>query len=524
MRQLFTLTLGVPVVFGATALFAQGTAEGCDVQSFRVLTSRESSFGQRITWIGRPDVVCTDGVRIRADSAVVWEADERTEFFGSFRYSDADRELQADTADYYEREGRMVAWGEAELRTRDGTTIVRGDTIILHEGGGGAGERLEVAGRRASALMAPVDSTDGGGAEAPYEVLAEQLRFEGERFLFAEGDVEVVRDSLHAVARSLSFDREAGTLFLLDEARVESNETTTLGQRITLELPGGEITSMEVEEDASLLTGELDLSGNLIEVEFEEGAVSYITAMEGAASKDSGTVRPATAFAQRLYLTGSTIEVDAPAGVLESVRAEGGARGESLGPGEEPFTDAEDGAEDDGEDAGAPEASEETEAEPSRAEPLEIADHDWIEGDVVVGLFSTVEPSPQSGDSPAGGEVEYVLTALTAEGNARTLYRSLPEEPETVGPAGVPIPPASDSEPAPEEEPPADRSKWSLSYLLADEIHLYFTDGQVEEVEAEGTVTGLQLEPEEAFAPGEDVDDAEDPAQEPEAPQAEPGP
>ena len=521
MRCLFALALGANVVFGATVLVAQEAGEACDVRSFRVLTSQESALGQRITWIGLPEVVCTDGVRIRADSAVVWEADERTEFFGGFRYSDTDRELQADTADYYESEGRLVAWGATELRSRDGTTLIRGDTLNLFEGdGGAAGERLEVSGQRASALIAAVDSTDGGATASPYEVLAEQLRFEGERFLFAEGEVEVVRDSLHAAARSLSLDREAGTLILLEEARVESNGTTTLGQRITLELPGDEITSMEVEQEASLLTGELYLRANLIEVEFEEGSVSYITAMEGAPSEAEGTPRRATAFAEGLYLTGSTIEVDAPDGVLESVRADGGARGESLGPGEEPQTYAEVDAEDGGadgseEDAGAPAASDEPEADPLPAQSLAIGDHDWIEGESVVGLFSTVEPSPQSGDGPTGEEANYMLTALTAEGNARTLYRSPPEEPGVADP---------DSVPDPEQEAPPDRSKWSLSYLVADAISLSFTDGQVEHVRAEGAVSGLQLEPQDTSAPTELDDETEDPAEAPEVPQGAPGP
>lgn len=516
MRYLLALALGTPVLFGATALSAQGPAEECDMQSFRVLTSRESAVGQRVTWIGLPEVACTDGVRIRADSAVVWEADERTEFFGGFRYSDAERELQANTADYYEREGSLFARGEAELRTLDGATIVRGDTLNLYEGAGGpAGDRLEVSGQRAFALIEPVDATDGGETEAPYEVLAERIRFEGERFFFAEGDVEVERDSLYAVARSLSFDRELGTLVLLEEARVESNGTETLGQRITLELPAGEITAMEVEDEASLLTGELDLSGARIEVEFEEGAVSYITTMEGEPSEDSGTPRRAAAFAEGLYLTGSTIEVNAPAGVLESVRAEGDARGESLGPDGVPPTDVEGDAERGGEDESTLEVSEETEAEPLPEERLEILDHDWIEGESVVGFFSTTEPPPGSREGPPVEEPEYVLTELMAEGNARTLYRSPPEEPGTA---------VADSVPPPVEMPPPDRSEWGVSYLVADQIRLFFTDGQVEELLAEGTVSGLQLEPEEVPAPTEEVDGPENPAEEPEAPRVEPGP
>lgn len=508
MRRVPLPALAAPALLAATALAGQTPADACDVESFRTLSSRETVIGQRVTWVGSPEVACTDGVRIRADSAIVWEADERTEFYGRFRYSDAERQLEADTADYFQREGRLLAWGTAELRTLDGATVVRGDTLDFQEGTGGSNqERLEASGRRAFALMAPADPGDGAEA-APYEVLADRLRFEGERFLFAEGDVEVERDSLHAAARSLSFDRELGTLVLLEEARVESGATETVGQRISLELPGDEITRMEVEERGALLSGDLDVSGGWIEVEFDSGAVSYITVREGDPSDDEATPERAAAFAQGLFLTGNSIEVDAPRGVLASVHAEGAARGESLGPdGERPPGPEDAAGGDTGGDA-RPEEAEEAEAE----EPPEILDHDWIEGDAVAGWFEALDPSPESGDAPLAEEPRYVLTELHAEGNARTLYRSPPEA------AGAE---AAGSAP---DEPPPDRSEWGISYLLADEIRLLFTGGQVEEVVAEGSVSGLQLEPEATFgAAGEGASPA-DAAEEPGAPLAEPDP
>ena len=506
MRRVLAPALAAPALFAATAVAGQTPADECDMESFRTLSSRETVIGQRVTWVGSPEVACTDGVRIRADSAIVWEADERTEFYGGFRYSDAERQLQADTADYFQREGRLLARGNAELRTLDGATVVRGDTLDLYEGTGGSNqERLEASGRRAFALMAPADTE-----AAPYEVLADRLRFEGERFLFAEGDVEVERDSLHAAARSLSFDRELGTLVLLEEARVESGATETVGQRITLELPEDEITTMEVEEKAALLSGELDLSGGWIEVEFDSGAVSYITVTEGDPSDDEGTPERAAAFAQGLFLTGNSIEVDAPGGVLASVRAEGAARGESLGPDAERPPDPEDAAGGDTGGDARPDGVEEAETEVE--EPSEILAHDWIEGDAVVGWFDALDASPDSGDAPLAEEPQYVLTELHAEGNARTLYRSPPEAAGAEVAGGAP------------DEPPPDRSEWGISYLLANEIRLLFTEGQVEEVVAVGSVSGLQLEPAATFGAAGDGSSPADAAEEPGAPRTEPDP
>lgn len=491
MKIFLSVTVAVSAWLSCAApgLSAQGPGNDCDFQSFRVLTSREPAAGQRVTWIGLPDIACSDGVRIRADSAVVWEAAQRTEFLGQFRYVDAERELQADSADYYEREGRLFARGQAELRTTDGATILRGDTLNLYEGADGAADdRLELSGQRAFALIHPADSTGNAMDEAPYEVLAERLRFEGERFLFGEGDVQVARDSLHAVARSLSFDRERGSLVLLDDARVESGETETVGRRITLELPQNELREMLVEEEGRLLTGDLDLSGDEIRVEFEEGTVSYLTASRGEPDDEAATEDPdpdsapsrPEALAEGLYLTGNTIEVDAPAGVLETVFAEGEARGESLGAGEEPPEGPSGGI-----DPEAPEA-------PPEDEVLNILKHDWIEGETVTALFRQLEASQDPDDEAAEQEPQYVLERLTAEGNARTLYRSPPQER-----AGAP-----DSVPAP------DRSEWAVSYLVADQLVLDFVDGQVEEVQAQGTVSGVQLEPQEAPVAVEEAEDS----------------
>ena len=516
MRRVPIPALAAPALFAATALAGQTTADECDMESFRTLSSRETVIGQRVTWVGSPEVACTDGVRIRADSAVVWEADERTEFYGGFRYSDSERELEADSADYFQREGRLLARGNAELRTLDGATVVRGDTLDFYERTGGSGqERLEASGRRALALMAPDDP--GAGAEAaPYEVLADRLRFEGERFLFAEGDVAVERDSLHAAARSLSFDRELGTLVLLEEARVESGATETVGQRITLELPEGAITMMEAEERAALLSGDLDLSGGWIEVEFDSGSVSYITVTEGDPSDDEGVAERAAAFAQGLFLTGNSIEVDAPGGVLASVRAEGAARGETLGPEEERPPGPETSPRGDTGGDALPEDVEEAEAEPGAEgdELGEALDRDWIEGDAVVGWFDALEPPPEAGEAPPPEEPQYVLTELHAEGNARTLYRSPPE------PAGAE---AADSTSTP-DEPPPERSEWGISYLLANEIRLLFTGGQVEEVIAVGGVSGVQLEPEATFGGAGDESGPGDAAEEPAPPLTDPGP
>ena len=476
---------------GASPLDGQELGGDCEPQSFRVLNSQELAVGQRVTWIGLPDVVCPDGVRIRADSAIVWEAAERTEFIGRFRYEDPERELQSDDADYFEREGRLFARGQVELRSRDGETVVRGDTLNLYEGNEGAGDdRLDVTGGRAFALLQPGDSTGGVEGSDPYEVWAQRIRFEGERFFFGEGDVEVVRDSLRATASTLSFDRSLGSVLLVGDARVLSGETETEGRTITLELPDDELTAMVARGGGRLTSEELELFGEEIQVDFEDGAMHHLLAIRWLSTEDAGPVEPDVefqeesprpeAFAEDFYLTGDSLEVEAPGGSLETVFAYGRARGEAQVPGMRVV--GREPQENETTDGVSADSLEVTSADPDGIGiRFEILDHDWIEGDTIVATFIGVEGPPEESLEGQAGASEYALDRLVAVGNARTLYRSPPEEEGTHVEVG----------------PPPGREEWAVSYLLADQIVLEMVDGRVEHVLAEGSVSGIQLEPEE---------------------------
>ena len=51
---------------------------------------------------GGIDYRCTDGTRILADSAVVWEHSGNAFFLGNVHFEDPDTELEADSARYFD--------------------------------------------------------------------------------------------------------------------------------------------------------------------------------------------------------------------------------------------------------------------------------------------------------------------------------------------------------------------------------------------------------------------------------------
>lgn len=499
----FCITLISVPVFVSSEAGAQQLGNDCDLRRFRVIQSRQIAPGQRVTWIGLPDVACPGGVEIQADSAVVWEAAGRTEFLGGFRYLDLQRELQSVNADYFEREGRLLAMGVARLRSFDGEREVRGDTVHVFEGQEGAGDdRLLATGRPAYARIGPSEPSGPFESTASYEVLGRNLRFEGERFLYADGEVEIDRDSLHATTNALSFDRTSGGLLLAGDARVESGNTQFEGRTINMTLPDDELTSMILREEAHLASPELDLTGEEIQIRFEDGGIRHLLAIAhltdasgasgagiplggaggdssdaGADSEEADSRRP-QALADDFFLVADSIEVEAPEGVLETVFAYGRARGESRQPASSDELDPRD-------DVGGP-------ADELGSLDLVLA-QDWIEGDTIVATFAQAGDDGADSSGESGEAPQYVLSRLVAVGNARTLYRSPPDTQRSdLG-----------------EAPAPSRDSWAISYLVADQIILNLVAGQVEHVQAEGTVAGLQLEPEPEPAP---EDGATDPA------------
>ncbi len=460
------LGLGAPTPAGAQELGSR-----CDLVSYRIISSRETFQGARVTWLGAPSLACPDGLRIRADSAVVYEQTGRNELIGNVRFDTPERELRARNADYFERDGRLFAWGDVFLRELDRGTEVRGDTLLYLEAGPQRPEdALTVYGGRPRAVLLPGEAGPDAPAPEPFHVVANRLRFEGERFFWGDGRVEVERGELQASADSLAFDQETGELILMREARVDRGEVTAAGGLLNLTLREERLENLRAQREARIETEDFTLTGDDVQIDLdEEENVRTVTSrgVEGGAL--------ATLFSQEIRLQGDLIRIDEAEAGFRTIRSTGRARGETSAPVDPPPDP----------DAPAPDTG--------------IPDRDWIEGDDVVARFTEL-PADQVPEGEEGPQ--YRLETLEAVGNARTLYRSppgrndagAPEQPEQA----VPEEERPEDEVPGEEPPPADppRDQWAISYVLADRIVVHLVEGDVDRLETEGNVRGIQLEPE----------------------------
>jgi hypothetical protein len=525
-----SLVLFLMLAQGATA---QDLGTDCELREYGSIRSTEAAPGTRVTWLGDPFLVCPDGTRIRSDSAVVYEQTRRAELIGNVNFETEIRRLQSQLADYYEREGRLFARGEVTFSDLERGSVVRGDTLTyLGVTDFRSEEQVTVTGGRPEAtLEPPTDRVDPDRPLSPYRVTGNRLRFEGDQFFWADGDVEVRRDDLEAYADSLAFDQNAGQLFLTKDARVVG-EAEMEGQQINLTIPEDVVEQITIRNRGRLWTADLDLVGEEIRITFQDEKIQRLVAVhrEGSDSDDPPP-RPRV-VTEDFVLEADSLDVQSPDEVLETVHAVGRARGETLARGQAPVPmeidpdvplELQDLPLD---PAVAPEAvvEDDPEAQDPQETPDEPAvqvDRDWIEGDRILATF---EPEPLAPADVAGEDQDpdaedplpdadelpeemvvsdpegedrarYRLTRLESEGNARTLYRSPPED----------GPPTRNGEPL-----------WSISYIIAEEIAIFLTEGEVERVEARDRVSGVQLEPDRGeFMDEEDDDeDAEEPADE----------
>ncbi len=519
------LLAGGLLFLAANPLQAQQTSGDCQLSdNFRTIESRDIGGGARITWIGLADLRCPNGLRIRADSAVVYEPSGRNELLGNVRFTNPERDLRADRADWYEQEGRLIARGRVVFGDLSQGTEVRGENLNYLEARGGREEQVTVSGGRPTATL-PADDGPEGEPGVPFRVTADQLRFQGEQYFWADGEVEVEREDLTAQADSLAFDRTSDLLILNGDAEVVRGEVTARGGSLNLTFMDDRLRILLARNGGRIETEEFVLSGLEVRITLDADEEVETVLAEGGELPDTGDRVDAVLETETLFLRGDRVEVDEETEGLRQLTATGRARAESMGGS---FGSA---APDDEPDAGpvqenrpdldlAPDRM--VEVEDPRGEELGadggdeggFPDRDWIEGEVIRAFFEDVTlvtsdgaAHEEAGEEMKTGEREWRLVRLESTTNARALYRSAPEAespPAETDPTGLdPAAAAPVAQPPAEEDAPVtvpdseavERERWSISYILADRIIIHLVEGEVSLLEAEGNVRGLQLEP-----------------------------
>lgn len=322
---------------------------------------RQDSVHYRHHATGGIDYRCTDGTRIRADSAVVWEQSGNAAFFRNVRFEDADTELASDSARYYDNQGELVAFGNVVLTDRKGGAVIRGanlsylnesrfrteDRILVY--GGNPRATIQPAPRPAAPVAAaePERERAGEGESAPGDMEGEDAAADsltGEEEVPVEdsltGDEPPFADSLTGeeedpAADSLTGEEEPPVTDSLDEGAETEAETAPAGAPVDSVTP----LPYEVEATRIMIDGRrffraggevvvtrdsLRAVGDSLDYDQEVGAMLILgeASVEDSGFKLSGlsvSVTPAAGLNEEILareeaeLTGDEVLMTAPA-------------------------------------------------------------------------------------------------------------------------------------------------------------------------------------------------------------------
>jgi len=533
-RPLFPIALAAALVglFGTPSLSAgqEGCVFGDQAES---LVRRTLVGGGSLFYLGEPHFICDDGVvEIRADSAVVYSAQNMTHLIGHVRYFDQTRQLTADVARYFTRQGRLQAQGSVVVRdTVQGSVIENGDLVYLRQTEYREQEQMTFRtwtdGVRPTALLfmqpSEPDSAEEAGSpeegstgeagaptEDPDAVPALQ---DASSISFARPATPALRDS--ASISLVLTDTTAAPVPEAAEIAIEATpaEPDTVPYRVTgdqIFLQGdsyfratgnvvierdrinayGQVAEYDqvagrilLEQQARVETSTYDLKGRVINIGMVNGAMRNIRAIrDGILTGDDLVL---TAPLIHLFLDDGAMErlvampmEPDPDSVAAGVPVDSTMLEKPVAVAEE-FSLIADSL-----DVRSPgevleriiavgNARGESRARDSlNVEVLpEVARSDWLEGDTVIATFGEVLVVDTT--TVSGTRTDYRLEQLEAKSDARSLYRLQPSD--STREAGV--------------DPPA------IHYVVGQEILIVLDDGEVDHMDVQGQTRGFHLEP-----------------------------
>lgn len=480
MRIRLVFLLGGLLV-GLVPASARAQSQDCELLPGAREATRSTVAGREVVRISGPArLICPGEVVLRADSAVGSPSLGEFELIGNVFFQDSVKTLTSNWARYVRLDARLVARGDVVLTDRKSLSVVEGTELeYLPASEARAESEAIVQGRPHAIFHQRGDSRPAGedSVPQPLEVDADLMRIYGETRFLALGQVELTRGETRGYAREGIFDQDGATMLLTGAARLVGEGYTLVGDQIEAVLDGDKLHEVIARREAELHADDLDLLAPELRVFFEAGEVHRLVAvrepageaadlastlaaersnegdgMEKGASSPPARAEQPIVISRDFQLSADSIDALAPAQQLEVVIAIGAAYGVRAS---------------DSLDIGLPEA---------------IA-HDWLVGDTITGYFAREGVAPDEitpdvrvndGGEPADQDpkprtILQRLVAVGEEGRARSLYRM--------------------REKGKEADPPG------ANYLVANRIVLLMSNGEVSDVEADGPIKGMHLQP-----------------------------
>lgn len=426
----YLLVLGSAAALAGTVAPAQQVPRNCDMEFPNTPNTRaeirQLPGGVTNTFSGGGIVArCVgQGNLLTADSAEYYEAEGRLYLVGNVRYTEPRATVTSRTMTYYQRTDHLHAEGDVFAVMSNGSTL-RGPIADYYRSTPQRPIARLVAPGRPHVTFVQRDTTGRGKAPDTTHVVANQIVMDGDSLIYASLRVEITRPDLIAKGDSAFTDTGRDFSRLIGAPSIEGKGQrpfTLTGGVIDMFSRDRQLERVVATPNGHALSRDLELVADTIDLRLEANQVQRAVAWGN---------RRARAVSPDREIVADSIDAIMPGQKVREVRAVGNA-----------FADS------------APDSG------------VVTTERDWLSGDTIVARFDTLV----AGDSAGRPQVREIV----ASGGAKSYYQMK----NSRGPATIP----------------------SVNYVRGRIIVIDFENKRVATVTVTDQASGILIEPAEASA------------------------
>jgi hypothetical protein len=385
---------------------------------------RQDASGKYTTYLGGGITAhCIgQGNTLTADSAEYYESEGRLYLVGRVHYTEPRATVDSRTMTYYQNDDHLHAEGDVVAVMSNGSTL-RGPSADYYRSTPQRPLARMFATGRPTVTLVQKDTTGRGRPPDTAHVVANQINMVGDSLVYAGGRVQITRPDLVATGDSAFMDSGNDFARLMREPSVKGTGARTF-----------------------------TLTGGVIDV------YSHNRQVERVVATPSGH-----ALSQDLELVADSIDLRVQNNQLQRAIAWGKTRAHAVSPDREIIADSIDAIMP-GQRVREVRALRKAYAESNPDSGVVSTQRDWMSGDTIVARFDSLAAADTSSKPK--------IREITAEGNARSFYQMKSSK----GPANEP----------------------TVNYVTGRIIDIIFEDRKVATVTVIDRATGVMVEPETA--------------------------
>lgn len=236
-------------------------------------------------------VRCANGEELRADSAILYQAQNEVHLFRRVDYEDPTRSLTSDQATYNSQTGRLYATGNVVFTDKQRGSVLRGPELEYYRAIPGRPEAQMTAQQRPHVTVRPKSGAGTTTRRDPMEIDGDRVTMLGDRYMTATGNVVIVDNGTRSTTDEAYYDQVADHVELRRNAKVDNEKYHLVGDFIATDLKNGSVSKVLAQNNARMTTDRLTVTGPQLQLFFERdllqrmvsGQVSGANARPGAA-------------------------------------------------------------------------------------------------------------------------------------------------------------------------------------------------------------------------------------------------